>query len=86
MAKWEKRLRKIRQNPKHVRFEDVELILLRLGFEKRQEGTSHATFTRTGMYPLRIPKPHKSPFIKEYYIKHFLLPTLEALGEIEEDT
>lgn len=85
MSKWEKRLAKIRQNPKHVRFEDVEIILLSLGFTKRQDGTSHATFTLPGMYPLRIPKPHKSPFIKEYYITHYFLPALETLGIIEEE-
>lgn len=85
MSKWEKRLARIRQNPKHVRFEDVEIILLSLGFTKRQDGTSHATFTITGMEPLRIPKPHKSPFIREYYIRYYLLPRLESMGVIEEE-
>jgi hypothetical protein len=39
MSKKEKALAKLRQNPKHVRFEEIEKILLRLGFKKRQDGT-----------------------------------------------
>jgi hypothetical protein len=35
MTKKEKALARIRQNPKHVRFEELETILLRLGFKKR---------------------------------------------------
>ena len=85
MSKWEKNLAKIRQNPKHVRFEELEAVLLRLGFSKRQDGTSHATFTFPGVPLLTVPKPHGSPFVKEAYIKKYLLPTLEALGVIEEE-
>jgi hypothetical protein len=33
MTKKEKVLARIRQNPKHMRFEELETILLRLGFE-----------------------------------------------------
>jgi len=84
MSKWEKRLSKIRQNPKNVRFEDLEIILLRLGFKKRQESTSHAVFT-LGNHRLIIPKPHGSPFVKELYIKKYFLPMMEALDVIKED-
>ena len=84
MSKWEKRLSKIRQNPKNVRFEDLEIILLRLGFKKRQESTSHAVF-KLGKNSLTIPKPHGSPFVKELYIKKYFLPMMEALDVIKED-
>ena len=84
MSKWDKRLFKIRQNPKNVRFEDLEIILLRLGFKKRQESTSHVVFT-LGHYRLIIPKSHGSPFVKELYIKKYFLPMLEALDVNKED-
>jgi predicted RNA binding protein YcfA (HicA-like mRNA interferase family) len=84
MSKWDKQLAKLRQNPKHVRFSDIENILLRLGFAKRQESTSHAVFT-FGEHRITVPKPHGSPFVDEVYVKKFLLPLLEALDVIEEE-
>ena len=41
MTKREKDLSKIKDNPKNVRFSDLDRILLDIGFEKRQKG-SHA--------------------------------------------
>jgi len=84
MSKWEKRIAKIRQNPKHVRFEDIETILLGLGFSKRQESTSHAVFIY-GVHRIIVPKPHGDPFVKEVYVKKDFLPMLEELGIIEEE-
>lgn len=37
MSKREKAIAKLRQNPKNVRFEEIETILNRLGFVKRQD-------------------------------------------------
>ena len=84
MRKWDKRLARIRTNPSHVRFEEIENLLLRLGFNKRQKGTSHAVFRLQGLPPITVPKPHGSPFVKEAYIKRQLLPLLEMLGIIED--
>jgi hypothetical protein len=81
MSKKEKLLAKIRQNPKHVRFDELESILLRLGFKKRQEGTSHAVFFR-GQYIVSIPK--RKPFVKPKYVD-LVLDTLDAIKELEEN-
>jgi len=77
MSKKEKALEKLRQNPKHVRFEDLESILLGLGFQKRQDGTSHAMFT-FGNHIVNIPK--RKPFVKPKYVEL----VLKVLDEIKE--
>lgn len=69
MSQWEKLLERIRNNPKTVTFEEVDKILCRIGFERRQPGggSSHYTYRKQGKPPLTIPK--KSPYVKEEYIK-----------------
>jgi hypothetical protein len=81
MSKKEKALAKLRQNPKHVRFEDIERILLRLGFKKRQDGTSHAMFI-FGSHILNIPK--RKPFVKPKYVD-LVLKALDNIKELEEE-
>jgi hypothetical protein len=82
MSKKEKALAKIRQNPRHVRFEELEAILLRLGFRKRQDGTSHAMFV-FGRYIVNIPK--RKPFVKPKYVE-LALEALDAIKELEEES
>jgi hypothetical protein len=55
MSKHKKIIQKLHQNPKNVRFEEIDTLLCGLGFEKRQRGTSHATYTIPGKYTLTIP-------------------------------
>lgn len=81
MSKKEKALAKIRQNPRHVRFEELEAILLRLGFNKRQDGTSHAMFT-FGKHIVNIPK--RKPFVKPKYVE-WALEAIDAIKELEDD-
>jgi hypothetical protein len=77
LSQWEKLLERIRNNPKTVTFEELDKILVRSGYEKRQPGggSSHYTFRKKGKLPLTIPK--KSPYVKEEYVKL----VIEALGE-----
>ena len=60
MTKAQKDLNKLRLNPRHVRFDELVTILTRLGFEKRQDSTSHVRFTY-GNHILMIPK--RKPFL-----------------------
>ena len=69
MSKADKRIQKLRQNPKNVRFEEVDKLLRSLGFEKRQRG-SHATYILKGRG--RITVPFKKPFILPIYVKEIL--------------
>jgi len=69
MSKAGKRIQKLRQNPKNVRFSDVDRLLLSLGFEKRQRG-SHAIYTLKGRG--RITIPVKKPFILPVYVQELL--------------
>ncbi|RIK37463.1 MAG: toxin HicA [Chloroflexi bacterium] len=77
MAKRDKLLERLRRNPHNVRFEEVDTILLGLGFSKRQTGTSHAVYT---LGARRITVPFRKPFIKAVYVKQLLA----LLDEIEE--
>ena len=81
MSKKEKALAKLRQAPRHVRFEEIEKILVRLGFTKRQDGTSHATFT-FGRHILTVPK--RKPFVKPKYVE-LMLEMLDKMKELEEE-
>ncbi len=69
MSKREKAIAKLRQNSKNVRFEEIESILIGIGFTKRQDGTSHAVFTY-GRHRLTI--PHRKPFVLSVYVKQVL--------------
>ncbi len=67
MSKREKALARFRNNPKNVRYEELEAVLLYLGFEKRQKGTSHVVFSIPGSSPITIPV--RKPFLKPIYVE-----------------
>jgi predicted RNA binding protein YcfA (HicA-like mRNA interferase family) len=69
MSQTEKLLERFRQNPRNVRFEEMDKLLLALGFEKRQKG-SHATYILKGQG--RITIPFRKPFILPVYVKEVL--------------
>jgi predicted RNA binding protein YcfA (HicA-like mRNA interferase family) len=69
MGKTEKLLERFRQNPRNVRFEEMDKLLLTLGFIKRQKG-SHATYVLKGQG--RISIPFRKPFILPVYVKEVL--------------
>ena len=66
----------MRRNPKNIRPEELEGVLLRLGFEKRQGRGSH-TIYKFGEYRLTV--PYKKPFLKTIYIK-LALEIIDELG------
>jgi len=81
LKKLKKLLERIRNNPKHVRFEELDKILSHYGFTKRQssKGTSHYYYIK-GEKLLSVPfhKPH----IKATYVER----AIELLeGEINDD-
>ncbi len=71
MAKKEKRLKKIFQNPKAVSFKDLDKVLKSCGFEVRQpgSGSSHYIYTKGDA---QISVPFKRPYVKEVYVKRVI--------------
>jgi predicted RNA binding protein YcfA (HicA-like mRNA interferase family) len=78
MTKAHKDIDKLRQNPRHVCYDELVTILSRLGFEKRQDSTSHVRFTH-GNHILVIPK--RKPFLKSIYVNQVLKLLDEILDE-----
>jgi len=78
MARAEKLKAKIAQNPKHVRFADLDELLRAYGFVARQprRGSSHYTYTKGDK---RITVPYRRPFVREHYVKE-VLKLLEGDG------
>ena len=81
MAKKEKRVKKLFQNPKTVPFKELDKVLKDFGFEVRQprSGSSHFVYTKG---EVQMSVPFKRPFVKEVYIKR----VLELLGETNEES
>jgi predicted RNA binding protein YcfA (HicA-like mRNA interferase family) len=76
MGKKEKLLAKLRRNPKNIRPEELEKLLLWLGFEKRAGKGSHTVYK---MDEYRLTVPYKKPFLKSVYIK-LALEIIDELG------
>jgi predicted RNA binding protein YcfA (HicA-like mRNA interferase family) len=76
MSKREKLLQRFRNNAKTVRFEEVDNLLLQLGFDKHQSG-SHAVYS---FQQYLITVPFRRPYILPVYVKNII----EILDAIEE--
>lgn len=72
MSQLEKLLERIRNNPKTVRFEELDKILRKAGYIVKQpnRGSSHYTYRKKGHMPLTIPK--KSPYVKPEYVEQVI--------------
>lgn len=80
MSRLQKLYEKVRNNPKTVRFEELEKILLVAGFVKKQsgKGTSHYFYVKDGK---ALSVPYKRPYILEIYVKK----ALELVGDCFDD-
>jgi len=78
MGRTDKRRQAIEQNPKQVRFEDLDALLRSSGFERRQRsrGSSHYVYRR-GRWRLTVPA-HR-PHLRQYIV----MEALTALREID---
>jgi hypothetical protein len=81
MAKADKLLQRIRNNPKTVAFADLDTVLRHYGFEQRQprSGSSHYVYTKGRR---RITVPYKRPYVKEVYIRQ----VLDIFDQIDEES
>ncbi|CUS03630.2 YcfA-like protein [Candidatus Promineifilum breve] len=80
VTKRQKRLEKVRNNPKNVRFEELDQLLLEFGFKRRQprSGSSHFIYIRG---QLRLTIPMNRPHLREVYVKS----VVKLLDEIENE-
>ena len=69
MTKTDKRLDRMRSNPRDWRIEDLKAIADHCGLDHRQPGTSHVVFSFPGFDPLSVPA--KKP-IKPIYVRLFV--------------
>ena len=78
MSKKHKLLEKIKNCPQKIRFEELDKLLLTLGFDKRQPhgGSSHYTYTFKEM---TITIPYKRPYVKIKYVKD-VIEIMDKLG------
>jgi predicted RNA binding protein YcfA (HicA-like mRNA interferase family) len=78
MSKREKRLQRLRQNPKNVSFDELKQVLEDYGFEHVRTAGSHHTFiAQTAGYDWRLTIPFNRP-IKQAYV----MQALTAIDQI----
>ncbi|GAX88623.1 type II toxin-antitoxin system HicA family toxin [Effusibacillus lacus] len=82
MSKLEKLWQKIKNNPKQVRFEELDKLLVKAGFERRQprRGSSHYVYRKAGSKPVTV--PYRQPHILSVYVEE-AIKVLE--GEFEDE-
>jgi hypothetical protein len=80
MSKLLKLLERIKSNPKTVRFEELDKLLTRAGFRRRQprSGSSHYIYVKDGKI---LTVPYDQPHIKQIYIEK----AIEAIGDYFEE-
>lgn len=81
MSRKDKIIKKIRQNPSGIRFEEIESLLLGLGFRKRQSGSSHCVYRKEDKI-IMIVKPHKGEKFTAVVDVKKVLEYLEEIGYV----
>lgn len=81
MAKVEKMIAKMRNNPMGWTIDQLKSLAKRKGIDWRQPGTSHVTFSYPGLIPLTVPA-HKP--IKPVYVRRFL-ELIDQIGVQDDD-
>ncbi len=76
MARDDKIIKKMKQNRRNVRFEELEGLLRRRGFETTQRG-SHVQFRRADGMRFSIKKPHGA---EKFVNQNAVVEVLERLG------
>jgi len=71
MSQLEKLLEKIKNNPRQVRFAELDKILIRAGFTRRQPsgGSSHYIYSKG---PDQLVVPYAQPHINARYVERVL--------------
>ena len=83
MTKRDKRIKRFRENDKNVRFEEIDGLLIYLGFTRTTRG-SHNTY-RSEKIPFDLTIPYRKPFLLPIYVKQ-ILAILDEYFEEELDS
>lgn len=80
MVQWRKLLARVERNPRHVEFGELDQLLKRAGFERRQPrgGSSHYVYTKVDK---SIVVPYRRPHVREHYVKDAIALIRDELGE-----
>lgn len=72
MGHYEKLYNKMKRNPQNIRYEELEQLLTRKGgFEVRNKGSSHYTFSHPDLAEILTVKKEQ-PYLKSIYVKKAL--------------
>ncbi len=80
MTRREKRQEKLRQNPKNVRPDELDAVLMDAGFVVARQKGSHKRYDR-GVHQLTVPQ--REPFLLDVYVKQALV-MLDAIAAQEQ--
>lgn len=84
MTRRQKRLEKIRQNPKNVKFADLRQLLEDYGFElKRTKGSHHTFVGMVGEEKVSLVVPFKKP-LNTIYVKK-ALSIIDQIEHVDDD-
>jgi predicted RNA binding protein YcfA (HicA-like mRNA interferase family) len=81
MTKRDKLIERMRRDPRSIRFDEIETLLLSLGFVKRQKGSSHVVFT---LGSSEVVVPFRKPTVKPVYVQ-LVLALLDEIEDSRED-
>lgn len=85
MSKFEKLLERIQQKPKDFTWDELQTLLVALGYEPvkpKKTGGSRRKFVDGKQHVISLHKPHPSNVLKEYVIKD-ILEMLKEKGHIQ---
>ncbi len=81
MARRDKRIARMRDNPRNVRPDELDAVMRGAGFEARQRGTSHKYYTN-GVRAISVPQ--RTPHLKPEYVEQALDLLDAALAETQQ--
>jgi hypothetical protein len=81
LTKYEKLLAKWRNNPRNVRFSEIDAILRRYGYTPKQPrgGSSHFVYRKPGRYPITV--VYRKPFVHSRAVKNVLRAIEESIDQ-----
>lgn len=85
MSSSEKLIKRFLDEPEKITADECARLLEFLGYEEKKKSGSERTFHKKGSYPINVPTPKKSKYVKSPYIKRIIkMLGLEVYRESDE--